>query len=525
MSPRSVLPITDPVDLEAVASFSADPSFDDLFAQIVAHPHTSAIEPSVELESTADRHRLRLTSRQRHRLLAVAAAIVLLAAGLTVEAESQNHSNSRTTAWRAGRPVPSTQAPTHGATSSPDWQLVDDLQSSSWQQNTTGPPLGPIDCPSVSACYALSESYASPRGGAPLLGVSLYASADFGQSWSVLPVPTGFKPTTALFCGSAFHCAAGGLIGRAPAFLSTNNGGHQWTITTFGGGGILHTLDCSDASTCTGVSIPIADSRLAPTGGFATASAPWSLVHTVDGGQSWTSYVLPAGDRVTGLSCGTPKSCVVSGSDGAVSSALPLGFVMSTSDGGSHWRLGTEPSNFSFGGMSEISCATASNCMAIGLTSIPNPSPCGPPPEHNPPPGTNSCSTSPIALVTAVVVTNDGGSSWTTRTLPADVPNPSLSSLSCPSAKVCWLSGSEAVPIVISNVRDGGSSVLLGTSDGGETWQKVTFPVPAGAPNYYGQSYLSMGPISCPSIDACVATGAVAQGSKTTPIYDYHPSS
>ena len=74
---------------------------------------------------------------------------------------------------------------------------------------------------------------------------------------------------------------------------------------------------------------------------------------------------------------------------------------------------------------------------------------------------------------------------------------------------------------MIGNVHDEGSSVILGTDDGGETWQKVTFSVPPGAPNYYGQSFLSMGPISCPTTKACVAIGAVAQGSKTTPVYSY----
>ncbi|MFZ0248460.1 MAG: hypothetical protein WAL61_00840 [Acidimicrobiales bacterium] len=111
--------------------------------------------------------------------------------------------------------------------------------------------------------------------------------------------------------------------------------------------------------------------------------------------------------------------------------------------------------------------------------------------------------------------------SWTARPLPSDVPDPQLVSISCASPTTCWLSGQEAVPIVIGNVHDGGSSVILGTNDEGATWQRVTFSVPSGAPNYYGQSYLSMGPIACPTTRACVAIGAVAQGSKSTPVYSY----
>jgi hypothetical protein len=84
-------------------------------------------------------------------------------------------------------------------------------------------------------------------------------------------------------------------------------------------------------------------------------------------------------------------------------------------------------------------------------------------------------------------------------------------------ARICWASGSEAVPITVGGARDGGSSMLLGTTDGGSTWSKVTFSVPAGAPNAYGQSYLSIGSISCPATNACVALGLAAQSSPTTP--------
>jgi hypothetical protein len=93
--------------------------------------------------------------------------------------------------------------------------------------------------------------------------------------------------------------------------------------------------------------------------------------------------------------------------------------------------------------------------------------------------------------------------------------------LGCASPTVCWLAGQEAVPVVIGNVHDDGSSVIVGTTDGGLHWNKVTFTVPAGAPNYDGQSYLSIGSISCPTTEACVAMGSAAQGAKSTPVYSF----
>jgi photosystem II stability/assembly factor-like uncharacterized protein len=503
MSTTTHLPIPDPVDVDRVATFVAEPVFDDLFETIVRPDDQARVEAigSDSLQGLAfspksSPHRLRTA-------LVAAGVIALLAAGLTTVLQmqpAQNRPGVRVTSWSAARPVPATAHPFPKNQPNGGWQLVDDLANSSWQQDTTGPPPGGITCPSVATCYAISESYASPREGAPLLGVSLYVSRDLGETWSVLPVPSGFKPTSELSCGTALNCFVAGHSGGTPMFLSTNDGGHQWTIAPLSGGGILRYLDCANASTCTGVMIPIADTLLSGTQGPAPATTPWSLVHTTDEGVTWESYNLPARTQVTGLSCGSAESCVVSGTDGTTSSGLYPGFVLSTDDGGSHWRTGSAPEACSFGGQSEVSCSTATDCMAIGLTSIANQT---------------------GLLESAIAVTKDGGISWTSRTLPSEVPDPQLGAISCPSATTCWLSGSEAVPIVIGNVHDGGSAVILGTHDGGARWQKVTFSVPPGAPNYYGQSYLSMGPISCPTADACVAIGAVAQGSKTTPIYSY----
>jgi len=93
--------------------------------------------------------------------------------------------------------------------------------------------------------------------------------------------------------------------------------------------------------------------------------------------------------------------------------------------------------------------------------------------------------------------------------------------IACASSKVCWASGSEAVPMSVNGVEAGGSPMLLGTTDGGSIWSKVTFSVPSGVPDAYGQSYLSIRSISCPAVHACVAIGAAAQSSATAPVYSF----
>jgi hypothetical protein len=172
---------------------------------------------------------------------------------------------------------------------------------------------------------------------------------------------------------------------------------------------------------------------------------------------------------------------------------------------------GALPRGFGIGYLSALSCGDALHCMAIGSVMVPNPTPCA----ARPPRRWGSC---PSEIgVSGIATTSDGGSTWQLRQLPSDVPQPSLGNLACASAATCWVSGEEAVPVQIGNVEDGGSAVLLGTTDGGATWSKVTFEVTANAPNFDGQSYQAIGSISCPDTTTCLALGVTAQGSPTAP--------
>jgi photosystem II stability/assembly factor-like uncharacterized protein len=133
--------------------------------------------------------------------------------------------------------------------------------------------------------------------------------------------------------------------------------------------------------------------------------------------------------------------------------------------------------------------------------------------------GSFSCNPTGKGLSSDIASTTDGGLTWVPDQLPADVPQPEFSGLACPTDNECWVSGSEAVPQTIGNASDAGSSMLLGTTDGGTTWSKVTFSVPSSSPNYDGQSYLEIGLISCPTASVCAALGGAAQSSPTAPVY------
>jgi hypothetical protein len=130
-----------------------------------------------------------------------------------------------------------------------------------------------------------------------------------------------------------------------------------------------------------------------------------------------------------------------------------------------------------------------------------------------------TCTSDPFQEVGDVASSSDGGLSWIPEALPANVPDPQLDGLSCPTATECWAAGSELVLEKLKRGSNAGSPMLIGTTNGGSTWSKVVFRVPSTAPNATGQSYISMGSATCPTVNLCLASGAAARGSGYAPLY------
>jgi photosystem II stability/assembly factor-like uncharacterized protein len=521
----TVLRAADPVRRVDSQELSANPVFDELLEAIVEGGYVAkddylGADPTSLKTGTAESRSDRSKPPRLVTLMTIAAGLVLLAAGLTLglgtggpNPKDSLPNGARITPWHAARPLPVTLHPVTSQGSA-TWQLVSLVVDQGWHVNTSGPPPGQLTCPTATTCYALAIRYASPKGGAQPESVSLYVSSDLGTTWSVLPMPTGFLPTSHLSCPADQVCGVGGIQEGKPAFAVTTDGGHQWGVVPMAGPDTLRDLACRSAAVCIGV---LRSPEL------RTPGTSTSIVRTVDGGESWRKTSVSISGTVLSLSCPTDQACVAVGYSGVFRGTTATGFVLRSDDGGQSWTTGSLPQNFGFApALSGVSCAEANACMAIGVTSIPNPRRCqGTPPNVVPPAGYDSCDTSASALISAVVTSSDGGATWESRSLPADIPIPQLYSLSCASATVCWASGQEAVPQVIGNVHDDGSPVMVGTADGGVTWSKATFAIPPDAPNFLGQAYLAIGDISCPGTSACLALGVAAQSAPSTPIYRY----
>ncbi len=534
MTRRDTLAAIDPVDALEVERVASSPAFEELRRDIMA------MDPRARESGPDDRDSIVLPPASRRPRLAVAfavAAVVVVISGLLVLGGTGNRSKE----------------PTLAASKTGTWKLADDLLSGTWQQYTSGPPPGSLSCPTTSTCYTMSGQYASPRAGSPLLSESMYVSTDAGATWAVSPMPQGFAPTSSIACGGASDCAAGGTDNGQPVLATTTDGGHTWTLAPLPPDvGHLDTLTCPSSNFCAGLA---ADSEFLQVG---TTDA--TFLSTTDGGKTFTDTAILAGDSMQSLTCSSNLDCTgVGWNDVLGPNDLTAGVAARTTDGGVTWTPGVLPVGLGVNSNSQLSCPDASHCSMTGTIAIAvqNPPQCGAAVPQRFPGGTSaktplspqspavqgiaqaeslaasienlkgagsgdgfSCnSTGQPTFIGAIASTQDGGLSWTPDPLPAAVPEPIFSDLSCPTDNQCWATGSDAVPEQVGTSRNGGSPMLLGTTDGGSTWSNVTFSVPQGAPNYYGQGYLSMGWISCPSTGICVALGTGAQSAPSVPTY------
>lgn len=475
-----------------------------------------------------------LPHRPAHSVRRVAAALAagaVAAGGVCAAVLSAGHAavpHRTTTAWLASRALPEPRrlqrVQSSPAPSSPgsSWQLASAIVPSGWRLGTPGPGPGTVTCPTTTVCYITGDTARTASGPATLGG--LYVSTDGARSWSVVALPQGFSFTSDLACTTALVCAAGGTEHGTAVFAETRDGGHRWTVTTTGiAGGIVH-LACVSPSRCMALSVPPATAAALSTGTPAARPSGEHFVRTTDAGATWHVTALPAAVELTSLQCPTASDCVTVGFPARTTGATPQGTVLWTDDAGARWQHGSLPSGAGFTSMAALSCGSPARCMAVASVAVPNPSPCSvvlgglrqATRGTVTTPTSRTCMSGATTQVSTTLTTGDGGASWQLAPLPPSVPEPKLDAVACAGARACWTAGSQAVRRGTAQ----GSSVLLGTANGGRAWRVATAVVPAGAPNDQGgDAYLSVGSISCPSTTVCVALGATDQGSRFAPVY------
>ena len=209
-------------------------------------------------------------------------------------------------------------------------------------------------------------------------------------------------------------------------------------------------------------------------GGLAATLTAIALAGGVSGTASaavtWTMQAVPRPSPanaawLTSVSCPASGFCMAANGYGAFSSG---GFLVPAVEiwNGSSWspQALPLPSGVNTGGVTAVSCASATSCVAVGSY-----------PRYMQP--------------AAVLAEIWNGSSWKPETLPE--PGVTLHAISCPSATRCVAAG------------QGGTTGAVAELWNGSTWRAQDLPGPAAA----AEGGLLYG-VSCPVTTSCTAVGA-----------------
>jgi hypothetical protein len=308
--------------------------------------------------------------------------------------------------------------------------LTEIWSGSGWSFQAT-PNVGGLDnvsCVSTSWCMAIASNA---------------AAVWTGSSWQTVAVPPVAGALSSqlrgISCVSPTACMAVGQAvyeGEESTPISELWNGTNWSLlfTPTPGGSYdtyLESVSCNSADSCMAVGgYDSPDNVVASGQAFA---ARWS-------GSEWTVQTVPnpaaaVWSGLSGVSCPSTTSCVAVGFDngGAGTSSVPLAEEW---NGGS-WAStdAIEPSGTEWANGTQVSCASATSCEAVGL--------------------------SIQGGIGTTLAEAWNGSSW----IRQSIPNPPgatysyLSGVACPTTTMCFATGSASLP--------GGADAAFAESYGG----------------------------------------------------------
>ena len=201
-------------------------------------------------------------------------------------------------------------------------------------------------------------------------------------------------------------------------------------------------------------------------------------------GSSWSVMHLPVpagatSGGLTGVSCTSASACTAVGSYGTPSGGGPVAERWN----GHSWAIQPMPSPGSGGvPLAGVSCASSTSCTAVGYYDF-----------------------GVVGFTASTLVEHWDGSSWAIQpTPPVGDPGSDLTSVSCPSASACTAAG-----YFLGQSDEGPGSAPLAMQSQGSSW--AIQPTP-GAGNATGNVTTGLAGVSCPSASACTAVGEGLNG-------------
>lgn len=230
--------------------------------------------------------------------------------------------------------------------------------------------LGDVSCVNAKSCVMIGSATTS-AGRAPIV-IDTWNGAKWTMHTAALPAGMAGVLFYGLSCVSARYCVAGGMSLSSSfavrPLLASWNGKAVTTIKVPVPKGasspVITDVSCVSATSCaaTGVSLP------------SNASHGFTDVLT---GKTWRAAAIawPKGTASSGLlavSCTSPRSCVAVGDDGITNvNAANSGDAAAVSYNGKTWTVQKNvpgPGRGNASGFGGVSCVTATDCVASGLT-------------------------------------------------------------------------------------------------------------------------------------------------------------
>ncbi len=300
------------------------------------------------------------------------------------------------------------------------------------------------------------------------------AGAASPSPWTIVPTPIPSAIEYVLYgvsCTSWTLCIAVGASENAShvyGTLAEEWNGAKWSLMTIpdqgSGDNRLTGVSCSSPTSCVAVGYE-----------YTTSSLPQTLIESWDG-TSWTIATSPdrgsADNLLSGVSCSDPTDCVAVGS--SYSSTGVWQSLVESWDGTS-WTIATSPDqgsgdNLLFG----VSCSSPTGCVAVG-------------------------SSYSSTAVWQTLIESWDGTSWTIAASPdPGSGDNSLNAVSCATSTNCLAVGGQS-----NNSGTQAQQDTLVESWDGTSWTGATSPDPGGEKNF-------LTGVSCTGVDQCQAVGAFA---------------
>ena len=298
--------------------------------------------------------------------------------------------------------------------------------------------LQALACPATRTCVAVGSN---PLGNGDRGAV--LRTLNGGRTWVLAPaLPKGVGRLVDVSCPTKTFCMAVGVtssITRAVGVIS-NDAGRSWrTVRLPKGEEDLSLVTCTTRRYC------IAEGEMEATIGDPQSGNRLSIITTTNRGSAWkqssfsTSNAAPIGiPTFSGLTCATPTHCLIVG-DAAPGDGSPSGMIASSTDRGASWTFHAVPPGTTF--LNAISCGSSTQCAVAGG-------------------GIEARG----GIDRDILTTTDAGKSWISRVVPAAAVD--LDGVSCPSATSCM-----AVGFGLSSTDPSPEpAAVVVSGDGGATW-------------------------------------------------------